>query len=123
MTKDEKKSLEELRARIAAGDGFAAFQELRRLKENASPSLMEKDMWQLHELFGAAFFNMADAEGAAAAYNNAAKADRFLSAQRQHFSNYLLILLDYLYKICLLLILASPIFCNVFSFLLLPLNI
>ena len=45
--------------------------------------------WRLHELYGAVFHDLADAEGAAAAYSNAAQCDRFLRSQRQHYSSYL----------------------------------
>lgn len=47
------------------------------------------DEWRVHELIGAAFHDVADAEGAAQAYFNAARTDRFLRSQRAHFSNYL----------------------------------
>lgn len=45
--------------------------------------------WCLHELYGAVFHAEGDPEGAAAAYMNAAAADRILRSQREHFSNYL----------------------------------
>ena len=45
--------------------------------------------WRVHELIGAAFHDLADADGAAQAYFNAATTDRFLRSQRAHFSNYL----------------------------------
>ena len=49
----------------------------------------ERDRWRVHELIGAAFYNLADPDGAAQAYFNAAQCDRYLRAQRQHYSNYL----------------------------------
>lgn len=49
----------------------------------------QEDEWRLHELYGAVFHDLADAEGVAAAYSNAAQCDRFLRSQRQHYSNYL----------------------------------
>ena len=45
--------------------------------------------WQIHELIGACFHDLADAEGAAQAYLNAAKSDTILRSQRTHFSNFL----------------------------------
>ena len=75
----------EVRRLLHADDTDAAFSLLKTLKQTAPPH----DMWQVHELYGEAFFCKGDAEGAAAAYLNAAKADRFLTAQMQHFSNYL----------------------------------
>ena len=56
---------------------------LERLKK------FSKDDWRVHELIGACFHDLADAEGAAQAYFNAATTDRFLRSQRAHFSNYL----------------------------------
>lgn len=48
-----------------------------------------KEVWQVHELIGAAFHDLADAEGAAQAYFNAAQSDTILRFQRAHFSNYI----------------------------------
>lgn len=47
------------------------------------------DEWKIHEAIGAAFHDLANAEGAAQAYLNAAKSDKILRSQRTHFSNYL----------------------------------
>ena len=80
---DEK--LNHIRRLLKAGRTAAARNELKILKDTAD----ERDLWRVHELFGELFFCTADAEGAAAAYLNAAKHDRYLSAQCQHFSNYL----------------------------------
>ena len=62
-----------------------AFERLKKIlrEENFS------EEWKLHELIGACFHDLADAEGAAQAYLNAAKADKILRSQREHFSNYL----------------------------------
>lgn len=60
---------------------------LERLKK----ILYEKnfsDEWKIHELIGACFHDLADAEGAAQAYLNAAQKDKILRSQRMHFSNY-----------------------------------
>ena len=48
-----------------------------------------QDEWRIHELIGAAFHDLCDAEGAAQAYFNAARTDKYLRSQRAHFSNYL----------------------------------
>ena len=45
--------------------------------------------WKIHELIGATFHDLANAEGAVQAYLNAAKADKILRSQREHFSNFL----------------------------------
>ncbi|MBR5914436.1 MAG: glycosyl transferase family 41 [Selenomonadaceae bacterium] len=61
---------------------------LERLKEillTVNPA----DEWKVHELIGAAFHDMCDAEGAVQASFNAAKTDTILREQRRHFSNYL----------------------------------
>lgn len=47
------------------------------------------DEWKIHELIGACFHDLANAEGAAQAYLNAAQTDKILRSQRAHFSNYL----------------------------------
>ena len=52
-------------------------------------SVPQEEEWRLHELYGAVFHDLADAEGAAAAYSNAAKCDKYLRSQREHFSSYL----------------------------------
>ena len=48
-----------------------------------------QDEWKLHELIGACFHDLIDAEGVAQAYLNAAKTDKILRSQRMHFSNYI----------------------------------
>ena len=48
-----------------------------------------EEVWRVHELTGAAFHDLADAEGAAQAYFNAANSDTVLRFQRAHFSNYI----------------------------------
>ena len=61
---------------------------LERLKK----ILYEKnflDEWKIHELIGACFHDLANAEGAAQAYLYAAQTDKILRSQQQHFSNYL----------------------------------
>jgi len=59
---------------------------LERLKK-ILPIAQEE--WRVHELIGAVFHDLCDAEGAAQAYFNAARTDKYLRSQRGHFSNYL----------------------------------
>ena len=61
---------------------------LDRLKK-ILPNVDADNQWRVHELIGAAFHDLCDAEGAAQAYFNAARTDKFLRSQRAHFSNYL----------------------------------
>ena len=61
---------------------------LERLK-NLLPTVDARDEWRVHELIGACFHDLADAEGAVQASFNAACTDKFLRSQRSHFSNYL----------------------------------
>lgn len=46
------------------------------------------DEWKIHELIGASFHDLIDAEGVAQAYLNAVQTDKILRLQRTHFSNY-----------------------------------
>ncbi|MBR6713296.1 MAG: glycosyl transferase family 41 [Selenomonadaceae bacterium] len=59
---------------------------LERLKK-LLPTTQEE--WRVHELIGACFHDLCDAEGATQAYFNAAMTDKYLRSQRSHFSNYL----------------------------------
>ena len=61
---------------------------LERLKKILS-TVDAADEWRVHELIGATFHDLCNAEGAVQAYFNAARTDRFLRSQRAHFSNYL----------------------------------
>ena len=61
---------------------------LERLKKILS-TVDVADEWRVHELIGATFHDLCNAEGAVQAYFNAARTDRFLRSQRAHFSNYL----------------------------------
>lgn len=71
----------------------------RKLLEDGKPSeALERlktilptarEDWRVHELIGAAFHDLCDADGAAQAYFNAARADRYLRIQRAHLSNYI----------------------------------
>ncbi len=71
-----KKFLEENKPR-------EALERLKKLLPTA------QDTWRIHELIGAAFHDLCDAEGAAQASLNAALTDKYLRSQRAHFSNYL----------------------------------
>ncbi|MBR4904036.1 MAG: glycosyl transferase family 41 [Selenomonadaceae bacterium] len=59
---------------------------LERLK-TILPTTQEE--WRVHELIGACFHDLSDAEGSAQAYFNAAMTDKYLRSQRTHFSNYI----------------------------------
>ncbi|MBQ7198443.1 MAG: glycosyl transferase family 41 [Selenomonadaceae bacterium] len=61
---------------------------LERLKK-ILPTVNPSDEWKVHELIGAAFHDLCDAEGAVQASLNAAKTDLILRTQRRHFSNYI----------------------------------
>ncbi len=61
---------------------------LERLK-TLLPNVDAENQWRVHELIGACFHDLADADGAAQAYFNAAYADKYLRSQRAHYSNYL----------------------------------
>ena len=62
-----------------------ALDRLKALLQNVDA----RDEWQIHELIGACFHDLCNADGAAEAYFNAARTDRFLRSQRSHFSNYI----------------------------------
>ena len=89
MTERERTTLDRIRRHLDAGEVREAFAMLKELKDHASEELRERDMWRVHELFGACFHDLGDPEGAAQAYLQAAQSDRFLRSQRQHFSSYL----------------------------------
>ena len=89
MTERERTALRDIRAQLARGEAEAALAALRALRETASPELRARDLWRVHELFGAAFRLLGDAAGCAQAYYEAARADRFLRSQRAHYSSYL----------------------------------
>ena len=67
---------------LMQGKPLAALERLKKI-------LQTDENWQVHELIGATFHDLADAEGAAQAYFNAAQADTILRFQRAHFSNYI----------------------------------
>ena len=77
--------MDRARELLAIGRAEDALDRLKALL----PRVDDFDQWRVHELFGAAFHDLGDADGAAQAYFNAAMTDRYLRAQRQHFSNYL----------------------------------
>lgn len=89
MTERERAALRGIRAQLARGEAEAALAALRALRETASPEFRARDLWRVHELFGAAFRLLGDAAGCAQAYYEAARADRFLRSQRAHYSSYL----------------------------------
>ena len=70
---------------LATGEPLEALERLKKLLPNVDAD----NQWRVHELIGAAFHDLADADGAAQAYFNAATTDKFLRSQRAHYSNYL----------------------------------
>ena len=70
---------------LAAGKPLEALERLKTLLPNVDAD----NQWRVHELIGATFHDLADADGAAQAYFNAAATDKYLRSQREHFSNYL----------------------------------
>ena len=70
---------------LNSGRATEAFNYLKEIL----PTIPEQDKWQVHELIGATFHDLADAEGAVQAYLSAAQSDKYLRSQREHFSSYL----------------------------------
>ncbi len=64
-------------------------QQAREKLDALRGQVPQEEEWRLHELYGAVFHDLADPEGAAAAYSNAAQCDKYLRSQREHFSSYL----------------------------------
>lgn len=69
-------------------DAQRPLEALDRLKKLLS-TVDASDEWRIHELIGAAFHDLANPAGAAQAYFNAARTDKFLRSQRAHFSNWI----------------------------------
>lgn len=84
---DWDRSLASVRKAVLQGKTQAARAALDALRQTGS--VPECEQWRVHELYGAVFHDLADAEGVAAAYSNAARADKYLRSQREHFSNVL----------------------------------
>ena len=76
---------QEIIALLQRGKTQLAREKLGALRGQIAP----EEEWRLHELYGAVFHDLADPEGAAAAYSNAAQCDKYLRSQREHYSNYL----------------------------------
>lgn len=70
---------------LDAGRPLEALDRLKQLLSTVDAS----DEWRIHELIGAAFHDLANPAGAAQAYFNAARTDKFLRSQRAHFSNWI----------------------------------
>lgn len=70
---------------LLQGKPLAALERLKKIL----PQVEASEIWQVHELIGATFHDLANAEGSAQAYFNAAKSDNILRNQRAHFSNYI----------------------------------
>ena len=77
--------LEEAKALLDFGETEMA---IRRLQVVADRIDAENE-WRLHELFGRAFHDLGEANGAAKAYFAAANTDTILRKQREHWSNYI----------------------------------
>lgn len=75
--------METARKLLAAGKPLEALERLKKILSTA------QEEWRVHELIGAAFHDLCDADGAAQASFNAARTDKYLRSQRAHFSNYL----------------------------------
>ena len=84
---DWSRELDHVRRIIRQGRTQEARAALDALRETGIVPADEQ--WRVHELYGAVFHDVADAEGAAAAYSNAARTDKYLRSQREHFSNVL----------------------------------
>ncbi len=80
-----EKLFEQAKKFLAQGKPKDALEILKKILYEETFS----DEWKIHELIGLAFHDLADAQGSAQAYFNAAKTDEILRSQRTHFSNYL----------------------------------
>ncbi len=89
MNEREQNELTEAGGLLSAGNPEDAFELLKGMLRHSSPEFLELDAWRVHEMIGACFHDMADAEGVVQAYLEAAQCDRYLRSQRSHFSNYL----------------------------------
>ena len=78
--------MEESKKLLMSGKTFEALERLKKILPEFEGT---SDEWKIHELIGAAFHDLGDAEGAAQAYFNAAKTAKYLVTQRSHYSNYL----------------------------------
>ena len=76
----------------------ATQEALKRLIDILPDFKDKEDEWKIHELIGAAFHDLGDAEGAVQSYLYAATKDKYLRSQRTHYSNYLFAL-HYLSKL------------------------
>ena len=91
LTNRTQTVLQQAETCIEHGEPEKALDLLRPLTENANdaPTSTDESMWRVHELIGACFHDLGDADGAAQAYFNAVQTDDLLSCQRQHYANYL----------------------------------
>ena len=65
---------QEIIALLQRGKTQLAREKLGALRGQVAP----EEEWRLHELYGAVFHDLADPEGAAAAYSNAAQCDKYI---------------------------------------------
>ena len=78
--------MEESKRLLNIGKTYEAFERLKAILPQFEGT---QDEWKIHELIGAAFHDLGDAEGAVQAYLHTARKDKYLRSQREHFSNYL----------------------------------
>ena len=77
--------MEQAKKLLDQGKTFEALNRLKKLLKTVKCS----EEWQIHELIGAAFHDLADSKGVAQAYLNAAQTDTILRMQRTHLANYI----------------------------------
>ena len=77
--------MEEAIELLKSGNPQAALERLKKILISSNSN----DKWRIYELIGAAFHDLGNPEGAAEAYFNAAKSDKYLRSQLTHYSNYL----------------------------------
>ncbi|MBR2179982.1 MAG: glycosyl transferase family 41 [Selenomonadaceae bacterium] len=78
--------MEESKFLLNIGKTHEAFKRLKTILPKFKDT---QDEWKVHELLGAVFHDLGDADGAVQAYLYTAHKDRYLRSQREHYSNYL----------------------------------
>ena len=78
--------MEEAKRLLNIGKTHEAFKRLKKILPKFADT---QDEWKIHELIGAVFHDLGDAEGAVQAYLYTAHKDKYLRSQREHYSNYL----------------------------------
>ncbi|MBR6906756.1 MAG: hypothetical protein IKN33_07465, partial [Selenomonadaceae bacterium] len=75
MRGEDETALRAARQMLLRGRAREAFESLKELLHGADQEFLARESWRVHELIGACFHDMADAEGAAQAYFRAAQSD------------------------------------------------